>query len=183
MHTYFALFLIATVASLILTPLTRRFCQRFALLDIPLDGRRLHTKGVPRLGGVAIYLAGVIALSTLPFVDNLLTRTLSGYTAEVFVAFIPATLVLMLGVYDDLFGANATVKLSALVLISTLFFILGGRIEGLPLPFVGPVVLPLGVSYLVTVLWLVGITNAFNLIDGMDGLATGAALFSSLVIL
>ena len=183
MHTYFALFLITTFASLILTPLVRRLCERFKLLDIPLDGRRMHSKAVPRLGGVAIYLACVIALSTLPFVDNMLTQTLRGYTAEIFVALIPATLVLFLGIYDDLRGTNATVKFAALGLIATLFFIMGGRIEVLSIPFIGSVHLPLTLSFLVTVFWLVGIANAFNLIDGMDGLASGAALFSSLVIL
>lgn len=183
MHTYLALFLIATFASLILTPVIRRLCERFKLLDVPLDGRRMHSKAVPRLGGVAIYLACVIALSTLPFVDNLLTQTLRGYTPEVFVALIPATLVFFFGVYDDLRGTNATVKFAALGLIAALFFIMGGRIEVLAIPFLGAVHLPLALSFLVTVFWLVGIANAFNLIDGMDGLASGAALFSSLVIL
>jgi UDP-GlcNAc:undecaprenyl-phosphate GlcNAc-1-phosphate transferase len=182
-QTYFALFLIATFASLILTPLIRRLCERFKLLDVPLDGRRMHNRGVPRLGGVAIYLACVIALSALPLVDNLLTQTLRAYKAEIFLTLIPATLVLLFGIYDDVRGANATVKLSGLGLIATLFFLMGGRIEGLHLPFIGSFHLPLILSYLLTVVWLVGIANAFNLIDGIDGLASGAALFSSLVIL
>jgi UDP-GlcNAc:undecaprenyl-phosphate/decaprenyl-phosphate GlcNAc-1-phosphate transferase len=183
MNTYFALFLIATFASLILTPLVRRLCERLNLLDVPLDGRRMHSKAVPRLGGVAIYLSCVIALSTLPLIDNLLTRTLQVFTPEIFIALIPATLVFFFGIYDDLRGTNATIKFTALGLIATLFFILGGRIEVLSIPFLGPVHLPATVSYVITVLWLVGIANAFNLIDGMDGLASGAALFASLVIL
>jgi UDP-GlcNAc:undecaprenyl-phosphate GlcNAc-1-phosphate transferase len=68
-------------------------------------------------------------------------------------------------------------------MIASLFFAMGGRIDAVSVPFVGSVQLPILVSYLVTVLWLVGIANAFNLIDGMDGLASGAALFASLVIL
>ena len=60
---------------------------------------------------------------------------------------------------------------------------MGGRIDPLSVPFAGSVHLPPVISYLVTLLWLVGIANAFNLIDGMDGLASGAALFASLVIL
>ena len=124
-----------------------------------------------------------MALSTLPFVDNLLTQELRQHTSDVFVLLVPATLVLFLGIYDDLKGTNATVKFLVLGLIATLFFVLGGRIEGLSIPFVGSVQLPLVVSFLLTILWLVGIANAFNLIDGIDGLAAGAALFSSLVIL
>lgn len=183
MYTYFALFLIATFASLILTPLVRRVCERYNLLDVPIDQRRLHSKAVPRLGGVAIYLSCVIALAMLPLVDNLLTQTLRGRATELFVALIPATLIFLFGIYDDLRGTNATLKLTALALVATLFFILGGRIEELSIPFVGTVNLPFILSFLITVFWLVGIANAFNLIDGMDGLASGAALFSSLVIL
>ena len=183
MHTYFALFLIATFASLILTPVVRRLCERYKLLDVPVDGRRLHLTAVPRLGGVAIYLSCVIALATLPFVDNLLTQTLRGRANEILVALIPATLVFLFGVYDDLRGTNAVLKFTALGSIATLFFVMGGRIEVLSIPFVGPIQLPLIVSLAVTVFWLVAIANAFNLIDGMDGLASGAALFASLVIL
>jgi UDP-GlcNAc:undecaprenyl-phosphate GlcNAc-1-phosphate transferase len=96
---------------------------------------------------------------------------------------VPATLVLILGVYDDLRGTNATVKFLGLGLIAALFYAMGGRIETLPIPFVGAVHLPAIIGFLITVFWLVGIANAFNLIDGMDGLAPGAALFSSMVIL
>lgn len=183
MNTYFALFLISTTASLIITPLIRRFCQRFNLLDIPTDGRRVHREGTPRLGGVALYLACAVALSMLPFVDNLLTQSLSARTPDMFLAFVPSTLVLLLGVYDDLKGTNAIVKFMTLGLIASLFYAMGGRIDALSVPFVGSVQLPAILSFFVTVLWLVGIANAFNLIDGMDGLASGAALFSSLVIL
>ena len=118
MKTYFALFLIATIASLVTTPLIRRLCQRFKLLDVPVDGRRLHRTAIPRLGGVALYFSCLSALSLLPFVDNLLTETLSGLQSEFLTLAIPGTLVLLVGVYDDLRGTNAVVKFAALGLIS-----------------------------------------------------------------
>lgn len=183
MKTYFALFSIATIASLITTPVIRRLCERYKLLDVPLDGRRVHRRATPRLGGVALYISCITALSALLFVDNLLTYTLSFFKAEFLTLFIPATLVLLLGAYDDLRGTNATVKFLGLGLIATLFYAMGGRIDALSIPLVGSVHLPAIVSFIVTVVWLVGIANAFNLIDGLDGLASGAALFSSLVIL
>jgi UDP-GlcNAc:undecaprenyl-phosphate/decaprenyl-phosphate GlcNAc-1-phosphate transferase len=183
LKTYFALFTIATIASLILTPLIRRLCERYKLLDVPTDGRRVHRTAVPRLGGLALYLSCLTALSLLPFVDNLLTQTLSTMKAEFFTLFIPATLVLLLGGYDDLRGTNAVVKFVGLGLISALFYAMGGRIDALSVPLFGSVELPPLASFVITVVWLVGITNAFNLIDGLDGLASGAALFSSLVIL
>ena len=183
MKTYFALFLIATVASLVTTPIIRRLCQRFKLLDVPADGRRIHRTAIPRLGGVALYFSCLSALSLLPFVDNLLTDTLGGLETETLALTIPATLVLLVGVYDDLRGTNAVVKFAALGLIATLFYAMGGRIDALSIPFFGAVQLPVLLSFVITIVWVVGITNAFNLIDGMDGLASGAALFSSLVIL
>lgn len=183
MKTYFALFVIATFASLVITPLIRRLCERFRLLDVPTDGRRVHINAVPRLGGIAIFLSMAVALSTLPLVSNLLTHSLAYYKDQMLVAAIPATLVLLLGIYDDLRGTNAAVKFIGLGLIGALFFALGGRIEGLAIPFIGTVQFPLAVSFFITVFWLVAISNAFNLIDGMDGLATGAALFASIVIL
>jgi UDP-GlcNAc:undecaprenyl-phosphate GlcNAc-1-phosphate transferase len=183
MTTYFVLFIVATTVSLISTPIIRRLCEHFNLLDVPLDARRVHDKAVPRLGGVAIYLSCVVALATLPLVDRLLAQSLAEQKSLIILTFIPATLVLMLGVYDDLKGTNAVVKFVALGLIATVFFFLGGRIVSLSIPLVGSVQLPLIASFVVTILWLVGITNAFNLIDGLDGLASGAALFSSLVIL
>ena len=183
MKTYFALFLIATIASLITTPLIRRLCQRFKLLDVPADGRRVHSTAIPRLGGIAIYFSCLTALSLLPFVDNLLTQTLGGLQTEFLTIFVPATLVLILGVYDDLRGANAVFKFVGLGLISTLFYAMGGRIDALSIPLLGSIELPPLFSFVLTLVWLVGITNAFNLIDGLDGLASGAALFSSLVIL
>jgi UDP-GlcNAc:undecaprenyl-phosphate GlcNAc-1-phosphate transferase len=183
MKTYFAIFLIATSSALVITPLIRRLCNRFKLLDVPADGRRVHTDAIPRLGGIAIFLSLMLALGSLLFVSNLLTEALLFYRPMFFKVLVPAFLVLLLGVYDDLRGTNAIVKFVGLGLIASLFYWLGGRIESLAVPFVGTVHFPPAISFVLTVFWLVAISNAFNLIDGIDGLATGAALFSSLVIL
>jgi len=183
MKTYFALFLISASASLTLTPLLRRFCERYQLLDEPHDTRRVHHHAVPRLGGVAIFLSLVIALAFLPLVNNLLTQTLRPQLREIIVFLVCGSLVLLLGVYDDLRGANPWVKFAGLASATILFYLLGGRIAGLSIPFVGNVTLHPVVGFLLTLVWVVGIANAFNLIDGVDGLATGSALFSSLVLL
>ncbi len=183
MKTYFALFIIANCSALIITPLIRRLCERFKLLDVPADGRRVHTSATPRLGGVAIYLSLMLALSGLFLVSNLLTEALAYYRPVFFKVLIPSTLVLLLGVYDDLRGTGAAVKFIGLGLIASLFYAMGGRIEAVSMPFLGVLHFPAVISFVLTVFWLVAISNAFNLIDGVDGLATGAALFSSIVIL
>ena len=182
MKSYFALFMISACASLVLTPLLRRFCERYRLVDEPKDDRRVHEKPVPRLGGVAIFLSLLIALSALPLLNNLLTHTLRPDLRGIVVFLVCGFLVLLLGVYDDLRGANARVKFAGLAGVAVLFYVLGGRIVTLSIPFVGSVTLHPVLGFLLTLIWVVGIANAFNLIDGVDGLASGSALFSSMVL-
>lgn len=166
-----------------MTPSLRRFCERYRLVDEPSDARRVHQRAIPRLGGIAIFLSVLVALSVLGLVNNLLTQALRPELKEILVFLVCGFLVLLLGIYDDLRGANAIVKLAAMIAVTTLFYALGGRIEHLSIPFIGGVNLHPVVGFLLTMIWVVGITNAFNLIDGVDGLATGSALFSSLVLL
>src|SRR6266403_2110710 len=183
MKTYFALFLISATASLGFTPLLRRLCERYRLVDEPQDNRRVHLKAVPRLGGVAIFVSLLIPLSVLLLLNNLLTQTLRPGRRGIIVFLVCGVLVLALGVYDDLSGANAKVKFAGLTGVATLFYLLGGRIVTLSIPFVGGVTLHPILGFLLTLIWIVGIANAFNLIDGVDGLASGSALFSCLVLL
>lgn len=180
MTTYLSLFMVAVCASLALTPLVRRVCQRVGWLDLPGDARRVHLSAVPRLGGVAIYVsfvAAVAALSVAPL-DNPVTRALDASRREIFAALAPATLVFLFGVYDDMRGTGARAKFVVLASCGALFYALGGRVEVLSVPFAGPVELGGALSFVVTVVWMTGVANAFNLIDGIDGLAAGAALFA-----
>jgi len=183
MNTYLMLFIIAMCLSMTLTPIVRRISERFGWLDDPLDERRLHKKAVPRLGGIAIFVTVLVSLAALGFVDNAVTQALRSTRAEFLTLLVPGTIIFLLGVYDDLHGASARYKLIIQSLMGALVYTMGGRIEILSVPFVGGVELPALISCALTIFWIVGITNAFNLIDGMDGLATGAALFASLVML
>jgi UDP-GlcNAc:undecaprenyl-phosphate/decaprenyl-phosphate GlcNAc-1-phosphate transferase len=183
MNTYLMIFVIATISSLVLTPIVRRVCEFNGWLDIPSDERRIHSKSIPRLGGLAIYGSVVISLSALFFVDNMLTQFLKWNSSQIWAVSLSSTLVFLFGIYDDLCGAKATIKFALQGMAAALVFFMGGHIEFLSIPFIGGVELSTTASFLLTVLWIVAITNAFNLIDGMDGLAAGAALFASLVIM
>lgn len=183
MKSYFAIFVIAVLSATVLTPLLRRLCQRWGLVDESRDSRRVHVTPTPRLGGIAIFASVVIALSGLLLIHNNLTAALHADIRKMIAFLVCATLVLLIGVYDDTRGANAVVKFISLGAVAVLFYALGGRIQSVAIPFVGPVGLPAVIGLSVTLIWLVGITNAFNLIDGVDGLAAGSALFSSLVII
>jgi UDP-GlcNAc:undecaprenyl-phosphate GlcNAc-1-phosphate transferase len=182
MNTYLTLFLVSLFSSLLLTPVVRRLAQRRGWLDVPRDGRRLHTKPVPRLGGIAIFCSVAAGLAVLPLVDNLVTATLRDNWRDVTAVLASSTVVFLFGVYDDRFGASARWKFLAQGLAATLLYVLGGHIGAVSVPFVGSVNIPPVVGFLFTVVWVVGVSNAFNLIDGLDGLATGAALFASLVM-
>src|SRR4051794_37403683 len=183
MKTYIAVFVVALFSSLLLTPVIRRLSIRWGWLDVPLDDRRVHHKAIPRVGGLAILISVLIALLSLPLVDNLVTQSLLQDKWLLLMIFAPAVLVTLLGLYDDIKGANARVKFIALIIAGTVFYAMGGRIDNLSLPFFDSIHLPMVVSYLATILWIVGVTNAFNLIDGIDGLAAGAGLFAALVVL
>lgn len=183
MNTYIALFLIALFSSLALTPLLRRLCTKLKWLDEPRDNRRVHQKAIARPGGLAILASVLIALLALPLVDNLVTQTLVRDRWQLLMVLAPAIFVSLVGLYDDIRGANATIKFLGLAVAGTVFYAMGGRIENLSLPFFDSIHLPAAISYLATILWIVGVTNAFNLIDGIDGLAAGAGLFSSVVVL
>ncbi len=179
MNTYLLLFIVSTTASLALTPLVGHACRRAGRLDEPCDARRLHRTGIPRLGGAAIFSAILVALVAFLFTSNLVRQN----SAQLAVILVPAALIFVLGVYDDLRGANAPIKFAGQVVAGLLFCAMGGRITALSVPLVGSIALHPVVGYALTVLWTVGVSNAFNLIDGLDGLATGASLFAALVIL
>jgi UDP-GlcNAc:undecaprenyl-phosphate GlcNAc-1-phosphate transferase len=183
MNTYLTLFLISLATSLFLTPVVRRLAQRFGWLDVPKDDRRVHTAPIPRLGGVAVFASTMLALAALPLVDNLVTRALVEQWESVVAVLASSTVVFLFGVYDDLAGTNAKWKFIAQGVAAVILYLLGGHIGAVTIPFVGSLEVPPVLDFVFTILWVVGICNAFNLIDGLDGLAAGASLFASLVML
>ncbi len=183
MNTYLTIFVVSLAASLVLTPLVRRLAERRGWLDVPGGGRRQHARAVPRLGGVAVFASFAAGLAALPFVDNLVTKSFAGNWRAAVAVLSSSTLVFLFGVFDDLKGSGARRKFLAQALAGVVLYALGGRVEALTVPFAGSFELPGVVGFLLTIVWVVGVSNAFNLIDGMDGLAAGASLFAALVTL
>lgn len=182
MNTFLTLFIISLFSSLFLTPVLRRAAQHLGWVDVPRDARRLHTLPVPRVGGIAVYCSVGLALAALPLLDNRVTDLVAANRREVAAVLLSSTLVFAFGVFDDLVAVKAKWKFIAQGLAALLLFSLGVRIEAVTVPFVGSFELPTVLGLLFTLAWVIGISNAFNLIDGLDGLATGAALFASLVM-
>lgn len=181
MKTYTALFVLAFLLSYLSTPLLRWILQRFGLLDSVFPEGPHQRRPVPRLGGVVIYLALLVSLAALFVPDNVVTAQFRAQLPTLLLLWGPATLVLLLGVADDIWGVNSWVKLSAQFVAALWLVLAGVSISRLSMPWGGIAVLG-ALSIPVTLAWLVGVTNAFNLIDGLDGLAAGVAFLSATAI-
>ncbi len=170
---YVAAFLVPLGLSLVLTPLVRWLCAKACMVDRPGE-RRIHERPVPRGGGIAIFLS-FHAVCALWFV-GMPGVSLAGLTADWWAAFVPpSALLLLVGVADDRFGLRPSIKLLGQVASAALAVLLGLQM--------GTILwwtLPPWVDALLTVLVCVAVINAFNLIDGMDGLASGLAAVASL---
>jgi UDP-GlcNAc:undecaprenyl-phosphate GlcNAc-1-phosphate transferase len=167
--------------SFLLTKLVRDLAIRRQWLSYPSSGRHLHTNSIPRLGGIAIVASFLIATAI-----SLIARqiSLAGHAlalAPLPAILPPAILIFLLGVYDDLRSATPYFKFSVQAVAGAMLFAGGLRIIDVPL-LLGAHKFAWYTSLPLTILWVIGITNAFNLIDGLDGLAAGSALFSTLVV-
>ncbi|WP_239256933.1 MraY family glycosyltransferase [Listeria ilorinensis] len=167
----YAIFAIVLVASLLFTPIIRQLALYFDVTDKP-DKRRVNIKPIPSLGGLAIYISFTIGLFMLP-IDKSLVVPL----------FVSGTIMMLTGLIDDIFEMKARFKLIGQLLAAIVIVLFGGiEITFINLPFGGDI--HFGVfSIPLTIIWIVAITNAVNLIDGLDGLAAGVSTIALLTIM
>ncbi len=178
---FFGLFAFSLALSVVATREVRDLATRRGWVYAPQDGRHVHQAPLPRLGGVAIFLAFSVSLGTWLALSFLFPHLVAGLApATLLRIYVPACLIFCLGIYDDLRGASPYLKFAVQAIAAVMLFAGGMRILDLPLIF-GAHSLPWFVGLPLTVLWVVAVTNAFNLIDGLDGLAAGSALFSTMV--
>ncbi len=169
--TYLSLFVLSALTSWILTPLVRKLAFRVGAIDFPNE-RKVHKDPMPRLGGLAIFIGMCLPWIGLYIIENFITITFQNYE-KLWLKLIASSIsILLLGAYDDIKGANATQKFTVQFAVAFFLYSSGLQITQLSNPFGEPIPLE-WLSMPVTVLWLVGITNAINLLDGIDGLATG----------
>ncbi len=174
-----SIFCAALFLSLSSTRYVRDLAHRKGWLETPVLDRHIHTTPLPRIGGVAIFASSTLVIGSSLLIARWLNLPLS--TAPVLKLLGPALIIFLLGLYDDLRGATPTVKFSVQALAATLLFVGGYGIHRLDLFSAGQS-LQTFIGLPLTIFWVLLITNAFNLIDGLDGLAAGSALFSTLVI-
>ncbi len=170
--TYVWLFVVSSGLALVLTPLVRRLAHRAGVLDEPA-ARKIHTTSVPRVGGVAVVAALLLTIA----LERVLGRT-AGVELDAWLpVLLGGALVFAVGVWDDVRPVSPVAKVVVQVAAASLAVALDVRIDQVTL---------LGRSYglgwlaaPLTVLWIVGLSNAFNLMDGLDGLATGLAIIAA----
>ena len=167
--------LTAGVIAFAATPIIKSFARRVGAMDMPDKQRHIHTHPTPRMGGLAIFLGFI--LSVLLFAD--ISRPVQGIL-------IGAVIIVATGAVDDIIRMKWYYKLAVQLLAAVIAVLHGVTIQGLMNPNVFSETETLVVGWLsipVTILWIVGITNAVNLIDGLDGLACGVSAISSVTML
>lgn len=168
----------AFVASILLTPLVKRLAFRIGAVDAP-NYRKVHARIMPRLGGLAIFLAFIIGVTIL---YSFLVHTKHGSHEALLAIIIGACIIVITGVIDDMREISAKAKmLGQLVAALIVVFVGGIEIEMVNLPFLGTLDFGL-LSIPLTIIWIIGITNAINLIDGLDGLAAGVSTIALITI-
>ena len=162
---------IAFLVAFISTPIVLRLAKKWGAMDAPCD-RKVHTFAMPRMGGLAIYAGFIAAVLATQTIDAKLAGILIG-----------CTIIVLLGIADDIKGLSPKVKLAGQTLAALVVVLFGVKVSILTNPFADVLFLEnfkLAIPF--TVLWIVGVTNAVNLIDGLDGLAAGTSGIAAVTI-
>ena len=168
--------IISVVVAFAATPLSIRIANKFGIIDRPKDERRVHKKPIPSFGGMGIFLGSMAGLIIPAGMNNRIT-----------IAMLGGLLMYALGVVDDILDIKPVIKFGGQILIASIVYAMGVRITFISNYFGAAgadshanLILSTGVGYLITVFWIVGITNAVNLLDGLDGLAAGSTAIMAL---
>ena len=179
-------FLIAFMTAFMATPHTIKLAKKVGAVDTPQDARRINKITMPRLGGLAViagFFVSIIYLLIVMTVENKIDLYQDGYIDKI-IGFVLGALIIGITCFiDDVKGVPALIKLIAQIIAALVVINFGIRIDNLDIPFINlDNATPLFYTIL-TLFWIVGITNAMNLIDGLDGLSTGVSLISCLSLL
>lgn len=168
--SYLVVLGVAAVTTVVVTPLVRRLAVRVGAVVRP-DERRVHLRPTPTLGGIAMF-AGLVAAMVTARQLGTFAEVFSGNTEPIGLL-AAAAVILAVGVIDDIVEVSAPAKVAGTVLAASILVLSGISMLNFRVPFAGIVVLSADWSYLISVLWVLGMVQAVNLIDGLDGLAAG----------
>ena len=168
-------FAVSLLVAYVMTPPVKRFAEKVGAIDVPRDNRRVHDHPIPRMGGLAIFIGFVLSLI---FFVPMSTKVLGLLVGSVIIA--------VMGGVDDIVSLNPWVKLAGQIVAALVAIRCGLVFDVISNPniFAEETYIEIGwLSIPLTMLWIVGCTNAVNLIDGLDGLAVGVSAISSLTML
>ena len=183
MNAYLVIFALAAVFSLFLTRLSRDAALRVSWVDVPDSVRKLHARPIPAVGGVALFLSATLALTLGSQLLSSIAAPLHADRVRLMSLGALCAVMMLVGLADDRWSLRPAVKIGLQTAVAVAAWLVGVRIEFLGAAYWGERLYLGALSLPVTVLWMVGITNAFNLLDGIDGLAAGAALFATMALL
>lgn len=178
--SYYLLFVTAAICTAVATPLYIIFAKRMGWVDTP-GGRKAHERVTPTMGGLVIFatvFAGAVAALQL---NNRVGEMLRTSSHMIYGLIACTACMMLLGMIDDRNPIRPKIKLMVQSVVAVAAVSLGFRIGAVTLPFMDSVVLPVPVGVVLSLLWIVGITNAINLTDGLDGLAAGICFLASAV--
>ena len=171
-----AAFIVAGVLSYFFTPPVKRFAHKVGAIDVPKDNRRMHKEPIPRLGGLAIFGGFLASILIFGQLDETMLCVLLG-----------ASMIVALGIFDDVLALGAKLKFVVQIVAAAIPVCIGdlqiklftnlNPFSDMPYFHLGILAIP------ITIIWIVGITNAVNLIDGLDGLAVGVSSIAAITML
>jgi len=175
------LFLIALLLALIITPIFRLIAEKLEIIDRPSE-RKMHKAPIPVGGGVAIYLSFFVTILVATIMFPLSGQTFTPRDMSIlFSLFLGGTLTMLVGLIDDILNMPPKVKLLCQIIIGLIVISFGVSITFIKNPLGGFFYFPHWLSIIVTLFWIVGIMNAINLLDGLDGLLAGVSTISATI--
>ena len=169
-------FFLALAVTFITTPVAKSFAYKVGAIDVPKDNRRMHTKPIPRLGGLAIFLGFFVSIMVFSY--DFMNTQLRGML-------VGAVIIVALGIFDDSLALKPAPKFLVQLVAAIVPVACGVRIERFP-NFFGQaayIELNLVLQYIVSIIWILIILNSVNLIDGLDGLAVGVSAIMTICVL
>ena len=177
MPDYVLAFMIAAVVTLLVTPAVIALAAKTGAMDAP-DARKVHKHPIPRIGGIGIYFAFMVAVCIVLSLMELTTEA----KGEMIGLLVSGSIIVLVGIIDDYKNLPAKVKLLGQIMAaSVLVFAFDVRIDFVTDPF-GDYIFLEAFAAPATIFWLVGLTNTVNLIDGLDGLAAGVSMIAAITI-
>ena len=179
-------FVLAFITTFVITPYTIKLARKLGAVDTPKDARRVNKITMPRLGGLAIiagFIISIVYLLIILSIENSINLLEDKNHMKLLGFLIGGLVISIVCLIDDLKDLPPVAKLITQIVAAVIVVAFGLRIENINIPFLYKIGLPNAFSTTLTIGWIVGITNAINLIDGLDGLSSGIALISCVSML